>query len=203
MSGEGEVYQRLKAALGTGEVIGIVYHGGSQPGAYREIVPVKLDRHQVRARCRMSNAAKVFNLDKVEIRGGPPAVEDGLKAWDVHAPVPVELLTIAEVEAAHRAALETIGWHVACVTNEDGDSLRLHRWTKDRSRPLKHPTVALCFSPTTYDLVATPAGGFARENLRANVKPWMVRGRPGTSAGPWKFASKALEAFLREAASYP
>lgn len=201
MADVSEPYSHLKAAIDTGEIIGIVYHGGSQPGAYREIIPLQIVERQVRARCRMSNKAKVFNLDKIEFRSVASGGDEALPTWDASAPPPVAFATVAEIEAAHRAELEAIGWHVVCVTEEDGDSLCLHRWTKNRSRPLKGPTVVLSFTPQVYDIVKTPEGGFARSNPRESARPWALRS-PGSTTGTWKIASKAVEALLREAETF-
>lgn len=202
MANAAQVYLLLKDAIGTGEVVGIVYNGGSQPGAYREIIPLQIVERQVRAKCRMSNKAKVFNLDKIEIRGMPPAQGEAVATWDIQAPPAVDLATIAEIEAAHRDALEAVGWHVVCVTDEDGQRLCLHRWTKDRSRPLKHPAVHLRFSPMTYDFEACDVGGYRRTNRRPNARPWGVGAGASPVGGPWKFPAKAIEAFLRAAAAF-
>ena len=83
---ESAVRERLQRAIGTGELIGIVYHGGSQPGAFREIAPLQIDADKVRARCYSSNAVKVFSLSKIELRGAVPTQDDVQHVWNDSAP---------------------------------------------------------------------------------------------------------------------
>jgi predicted DNA-binding transcriptional regulator YafY len=59
----------LKEAIETGEVLKVRYHGGSQPGALREIAPISVNGDKVRARCYSSDAVKTFVIGKVEIVG--------------------------------------------------------------------------------------------------------------------------------------
>ena len=57
----------LEEAIGTGELITIIYHGGSEPGSRRMISPIKVDDKIVRARCLTSNKVKGFSIDKIEL----------------------------------------------------------------------------------------------------------------------------------------
>jgi len=59
--------QILQDAIGTGEVIKIRYHGGSQPGAVREIVPRKIDGEYLKAICLNNEELRAFRIDKIEI----------------------------------------------------------------------------------------------------------------------------------------
>ncbi|MCD1631376.1 WYL domain-containing protein [Marinobacter shengliensis] len=68
-----DVLQQLEEAIETGEVLTIVYNGGSQPGATRKISPIKIEGAKVRARCFSTNAVKLFNLEKVVIPDGEDA----------------------------------------------------------------------------------------------------------------------------------
>lgn len=59
--------KRLQSAASTGEIVKIIYHGGTQPGASREVVPFKVVDETLHARCCSSNTNKTFKLDKVQI----------------------------------------------------------------------------------------------------------------------------------------
>jgi hypothetical protein len=58
---------RLEEAIEDGEVLKIIYHGGSQPGASRYIPSIKVESGKVRARCYPSNEVKSFHLNKLTI----------------------------------------------------------------------------------------------------------------------------------------
>jgi hypothetical protein len=197
-----EVERRLRAAIGTGEVVGICYHGGSQPGAYREVIPLQINGDQVRMRCRTSGAAKTFSIAKIEIKTAPPETGDGQSTWN-NAPAPLSAAysTVAEIEAAHRAEIEALGWRVVAETGPDGDFLCLFKATK-AGKLLKHPHIVLGFEPMTSDLSHTREGETIRTNFRPRVRPWSVRSKSG-SCGTWAGAAKAVEVLLSEAAPGP
>jgi hypothetical protein len=48
----------LQEAIETGEIITIIYKGGSKTGAKRDISPISIKNGKVRARCHSSNAVK-------------------------------------------------------------------------------------------------------------------------------------------------
>lgn len=58
---------QILRAIPYGEILRIRYHGGSQPGSIREIVPKSLKKGLVKAVCVTSNAFKSFRLEKMEI----------------------------------------------------------------------------------------------------------------------------------------
>lgn len=101
-----EVLARLESAIGTGELVSIVYHGGSQPGAFREITPLQIEDGKVRARCYTSNAVKTFALDKIELRGPIPTPNDEAKAWNpLHRPT----LAFYSIEQMHERLKAGVG----------------------------------------------------------------------------------------------
>jgi hypothetical protein len=57
----------LQDAIGTGEVVKIRYHGGSQPGTVREIVPKKIDSEYLEAYCVSRSENRTFRIDKIKI----------------------------------------------------------------------------------------------------------------------------------------
>lgn len=57
----------LARAGQNGEVIRIVYHGGSQPGTVREVTPLFVGEDWMRARDFASHRTKVFKLEKVQL----------------------------------------------------------------------------------------------------------------------------------------
>ncbi|RBO83417.1 hypothetical protein [Marinomonas aquiplantarum] len=53
--------------LKTGEVFEIIYHGGSSPGSRRTIMPLKVDKYTVYAKCFASDEEKTFRFDNMEL----------------------------------------------------------------------------------------------------------------------------------------
>jgi hypothetical protein len=196
-----EVRARLKQALETGEVIGILYHGGSQPGAYRQITPIQVGDNQVRARCYMSNAVKMFALDKIELRdAASPTTSDLSSIWSPHAKAAIPALSsVTEVAAHYRSSLEAQGWHIEYECNDEGEYLCLYAHLKN-GRLRKHPTVSLGYETMGYDLVVTPDGGTERANFRPRTRPWSVTAKGGKS-GTWSHIEGAIRCFLEAAAA--
>jgi len=62
-----DVIARLKEALKSGEIIKIVYYGGSQPGTCREITPLRILDDEVTAKCYQSDSIKTFKIAKIEL----------------------------------------------------------------------------------------------------------------------------------------
>lgn len=80
--------ERLTEASETGEIITIVYRGGSQPGTKREISPIKVSKTKVQARCLATEEIRTFNLSKLEIVSEDyPAKNYDPKAESNHASV--------------------------------------------------------------------------------------------------------------------
>ncbi|SEQ49286.1 hypothetical protein SAMN03080615_01672 [Amphritea atlantica] len=73
--------EKLLVASDAGEIITIVYHGGSNPGESRKVAPIKVAITEMRARCYETDAVKVFKLNKI-------AVPD----WGIESVVQVERL---------------------------------------------------------------------------------------------------------------
>ena len=188
------VKDRLLDAIGTGEILGIAYHGGSQRGAYREIMPLQIIGDQVRARCLMSNAVKVFDMAKIEIADR----QDTSKQWMLPEERPVtSFKTLDEIFRHYSCALEAAAWTVEYLTDKGEEYLNLYKRTKSGGL-LKHPTLTLSFEPTTYDLVAQIDGSIIKTNERPQIRPWGVRGK-NVRTGAWGSPLGALEVFLRAA----
>jgi hypothetical protein len=128
---ESAVRERLQQAIGTGELIGIVYHGGSRPGAFREIAPLQIDADKVRARCYTSNAVKVFSLGKIELRGAVPTQDDFQHAWRDSALEQPPYTTIAEIHEFCRALVTELGYKAEVETYQDGQRICLRTSLKN------------------------------------------------------------------------
>ncbi|MCW3171402.1 hypothetical protein [Shewanella subflava] len=63
------VIKRLRDFVSTGEILTIIYHGGTNPGGKREVFPVQIlpGEEKLKARCIDSGDTKVFMIDKISI----------------------------------------------------------------------------------------------------------------------------------------
>ncbi len=104
----------LARAARTGEVLRIVYHGGSQPGTVREIVPIDVTDTEMRARDFAGHQEKLFKLAKIEI----PDPATNPPEWI--APCPPEIEISCSIKVAfegRRRHLESLGWRVELSKN--------------------------------------------------------------------------------------
>ena len=58
---------RLHAAIGTGEIVTIVYMKGSQPGTKRDVVPRAVTQEDLRAFCLAANELRNFKMEHVRL----------------------------------------------------------------------------------------------------------------------------------------
>jgi hypothetical protein len=65
-----DIQQVLREAASTGEIVEIVYFGGTQPGARRDIHPRSVDPPYVRAMCLENRAYRTFRTDRMVLADG-------------------------------------------------------------------------------------------------------------------------------------
>jgi len=179
---------RLRQAIQSGEVVKVIYHGGSQPGSLREIAPISIKNGKVSARCYTSNAVKSFALEKIVVVEGetrPSAAE-----WQPGLVKPEQFASIIEVLEKRKDLLLQLGWHI----ESDQDHLSLHGKFKT-GKPLKGSDVSLDYEEYTYDLVAGMDGEIHEENHRKRQRPWTVRGK-NQDTKTYSHLDKAAEVFL-------
>lgn len=130
MSDADAVRERFQAAIKAGQVVRIVYHGGSRPGGARDVRPLWLTADSVRATDIAAATDKTFLLTKVEIADSDTPVM---------APAD-DPQTVEEAVAPHVDELRALGWHVQMAR----DAARLHDYFKN-GKLRKAPTVVLSF----------------------------------------------------------
>ena len=59
----------LYSAIEAGEVVNLIYHGGSKPGEKREFAPIRIEFEFLWARCYQSDRVKKLFLSKIEVPG--------------------------------------------------------------------------------------------------------------------------------------
>lgn len=135
---------RLQAAMATateaGKTIRIVYDGGSQPGAARDVLPLTIDDGMLRALDVATGIEKHFRLEKIRI----PDATDLAPPYD---PALADAdQTIRSFFTPRVAELAAMGWHVELSDK----ALSLHRYFKN-GRPRKGPDVWLMMEPPPQD----------------------------------------------------
>ncbi|TFF20792.1 hypothetical protein E3C22_18045 [Jiella endophytica] len=199
-----DVAKRLEDAMGTGELVSIRYHGGSQPGAIRDIAPLAIEGTKLRARCYASHTVKTFSLDKIEPLPTPARTADPAR-WQAgwFPDVEGEPDAVEDICPGSRERWAALGWSVRETADGSGFALRLHRPKKRGSGFLAAPCVELCFTPMrrrvvmTGDVTASGAAVLVEVEDGESARPWRLRTRSDTRT--WKHYDKAAAAF-REAA---
>lgn len=176
-----DVRQQLEEAIQTGEILTVVYQGGSQPGTSRQISPIKIEGGKVRARCFSTNAVKLFNLDKVLI---PDSNDSGSSDISLAKEA---LADLPSFKTAYLKQLEARGW-----TIEHGDDhLFLYDHYKNGKR-LKSPALALSYQPEYTETVWRDDD--FEEVVKQRDKPWCVSTRKNSTY--FKHQDRALSKFL-------
>jgi hypothetical protein len=187
--------KRLQEAIEAGEVLKIIYQGGSQPGTLRAIAPINIEGKKVRARCFNSNSFKLFAIDKIIIIEGE--VQTKAIKWQLNVKQIPHYESIIALIEEKRAFLSGFGWHIESNSN----CLSLHRQSKN-GKPLKGSDVSIDYEENTDDcgfiLVVGLDSESHEENMIKRQRPWIVR---GTNMVTKTFGSldKAAEVFLERA----
>lgn len=105
----------LSEAIDTGEIITIIYNGGSQPGTKRQISPINISNSKVRATCLNSNEVKLFSLSKIQIVSNT----DSFKSYNpnLQKPVADEPCNLSEILSKHINEFKALGFHLEIREN--------------------------------------------------------------------------------------
>jgi hypothetical protein len=161
-------------AISTGEILTVVYHGGSQPGTKRQISPIKITTGKVYARDLVSGSVKWFAIEKLEI-------------VDADSPVPPYRLNARELDksdflpflSAKIEELKSLGWHI-----------ELSDLSVSAHRPYKNGKIR--------------KGADTGIHFRAEAakRPWYVWGPGLESAKTFSDLASAISAFIDQATKY-
>lgn len=176
---------RLNAAAKSGEVLDIVYHGGSQPGSQRRVAPISISGNKLWARCFPQNVVKSFSVSKISFPGQNVVVP-------THDPnlVPTVLYqTLDDFLAANLLKLEAVDWHVTVEHKPDSDDVRVGAYAKLKNGSTrKHPAWALSYETHRLD----DAGMVERQ------RKWLVAER-NRSVKSFYTLDKAAAFFMQSA----
>jgi hypothetical protein len=190
-----ELAARLVDAASTGEILRIIYHGGGQPGTWRDVRPIAVIDDTLRAYDVAAGEEKRFRLSKIEIAdegyAGAPAYDGAAVSSDE------EQSTIRDFFTPRIASLEALGWHVVWSR----DALSLHRRFKN-GKPRKTPEVEIIYEPMVKQTPVPVTVIVARADLLEGTASVTRHEEPApptpdTSWRPYSVRSESLPATRR------
>jgi hypothetical protein len=193
----------LSNAVSTGELVSIIYHGGSQPGTIREIRAIKVSQTAVWAyddtvKHDGTEQAKQFLLSKIEI---PSKNAGAIPTYDPNAITIEDSHTIREIFEPKIDQFQAMGWYVELSENE----IALHYYFKN-GKVRKAAAIVLRFDEFITDLVFDEDKWIAgikdgnsdfAEEKRKSKRPYHVVS-PAYQGSGFAKLSHALEVFLAE-----
>lgn len=191
-----ETEKTLRDAIESGEILTIRYHGGSQPGASREIAPIQITKDKVRARCYASNAVKLFAIGKIEII---ETLLGNQNEWDPAKQAQEFYKDLRDAYEKTKLKVEAMGYYAELK----GDKYSL-RYLKD-DRP-KEIVAIIAFSEYSNNVFLVLSawwkhakGSKSRGEKRSKPYTVWVLGQSGKS---FKSLDKAMNDFLKRAKAY-
>jgi hypothetical protein len=178
---------RLHAAATCGEIVSIIYHRGSQPGAVRDIVPLAITDDEVRARDIASKMDKTFKLAHLELAGAASAAS---KRYDPDVAA-IDGTSLHLAFEPHVAALQALGWHVELAP----DCVSLHGFFKN-GKLRKGSTVALLFRE--WSIEPLDDGEWQEPGVKS-TRPYYLASPSFERARTFAHLSPAMSVFLEEA----
>jgi hypothetical protein len=164
------VEEGLRVAIGTGELVNIIYHGGSEPGAARMIMPIAIKGEKVRAKCYKTNLVKEFYIDKIVLADDDTSNYTGLQKtpdYDV-----IEgIVSIKDLLDRYHGELTSMGWEIKYDQNHIG----LYKTYKN-GKVYKRPTIFI-----------------EADSMNFPQRPWYCEERR------YKYLSKATATFIKAA----
>ncbi|MDL4913461.1 MAG: BRCT domain-containing protein [Enterobacterales bacterium endosymbiont of Blomia tropicalis] len=162
----------LWSAIDGSKRISIIYHGGSNSGSCRDVIPLSLNENFVMTAADLKDsnrAVKSFSIENIEVPGIERlALSDATgtrrrshKQYSIG-----KFKDIGEVYLALKDTLDGMGWHVATY-EEDGVCIRLDICDYFKNgKPRKTPVVTLYYEPENQ---SRPYVCKCREILLANT----------------------------------
>jgi len=177
----------LEEAILTGELLTIVYQGGSQPGSYRKISPMNIEGDKVRAHCYTSNRIKLFSIDKITIAKNLKGKASYVDNKNVKEP---ENLSAAIQPFIKE--LTSLGWHVKF----DNETAGLYRFFKN-GKMRETPDIYLLYEEFDNSYIDFGKYGSEVNKKEMRSRPWYVRSNVAKeNARTFKSLRHAMEQFV-------
>lgn len=120
---------RLREAVGTGEIVRVRYHGGSAPGAVREVQVLAVDSGYLSALCLATSTFKTFRLERLDLCSDdePVTYSPGKSG---------RFRVLSDLEPVILPLIEAPDVHVVCTHR----SIAVHRLRKNDGKPFVNPS---------------------------------------------------------------
>ena len=185
------VFDTLLAASRTGEVVKIIYRGGTQPGTVREISPVSVSESEIQARDMTSGIVKRFNLSKIELADDNTVA----RPYDPNAiPQPEPFQSIESAFGPRITELEKMGWYVTLAEN----GIALRHFFKN-GKPLKSSDISLTYDEFIVEQFYDPDLDDWVTAKHPSARPYQLVGTTFRTARTFKSLSSAMNLFMEEA----
>lgn len=185
--------KRIQKAIKDGEVLTIIYQGGSQPGSKREIKPIKIIESKLRARCMSSEAVKSFLISKISIIDKNEELDTpDWKNKDKQIDHYESIESLLEKKQDYFVAL---GWHV----EQNPNMLSLHSRFKN-GKVKKGADVLLSFEEFDYAVFVDDDGEVHSEDPVKRQRPWVISAKSKDTRTYGSF-DNAVHTFLEWAQS--
>ena len=181
------VVETLRASIRTGEIVTIIYHGGSNPGASREIFPIAITPgdEKLRARCIADGATKVFKIDKISIVDGDGVIDIARDISQSKLYTSLKDLYLDVLPKFDEAI-----FHVEFGDNE----LSVHKkWRNGKSQ--KGAVMSIYYNAEYIEHVFNYGTGRLEEVTKKFQRPWHICGR-NFNSNSFKDFNKAAYYFI-------
>lgn len=190
-----DIKEKLEKSIQSGEILEIIYYGGSYPGKLRKVQPIKIDGNKLIAKCLSSNEVKTFSISKIAVQENGLTLGANSSALEFKSLFNFEDLITFLTE--FRNELENMGWF---ITSENNSYLALHSFFKN-GKPKKTPDISILYSEYSEEIVYDSDRNEFINVRKKMQKPWSVRAINQTTRTYAKLNS-ALETFITFAKSY-
>jgi len=180
---------QLQEAIETGEILTVIYHGGSQPGKSRQISPMKIKDNIVTAKALPDTRPKSFLISKIEIA-------DSVSTKITYSQENAQQFTkepssLYEGVKEYIHIFENLGWHIK-VSDEEIGLYRLYKNGNQR----KTPDVLIGFQEFTYYEEYSEEKANFVYHKKLSVRPWHVSSKQLNKNTSYKYLSKAMRTFV-------
>lgn len=142
-----DVRKRIEEAIKNGEIIYILYHGGSQPSTKRQIAPKKIRRGTVSAWCYTNQLScpipKNYLLSKIEVVTENHVAPEYSPFFEKQTEIPSPA-NLSQWVAQHNDELCALGW----IVEYDAERVCLAQFKKLKNRT-QRKTLDICLTKNT------------------------------------------------------
>lgn len=193
------IEELLLSVAGSGELITIVYNGGSRPGQPRQLIPVSISNQLLIAVEPASHTNKSYKLERIasvelssgehisNLKADPPSALSNLPSFE----------TLLEYSKYLIPELRVAGWHI--YETETSFAIATHF---KNGKPRKTPSISIQYVDPNFETIFDIESGEIKtvpRELTGREKPWLVDSWRFHRGRSFSILKKAFELFIEEA----